>query len=183
MSKRWFLCLLGCAALVVSACNGKINDDPSAWPIDPIEMFIQINNEFGDNLLETATEGNWHESTFSCLFDNVYYRCDALTEIDASHIQDPEYFYGITMAGLVVDPYTTIPVIGFGAFSGKRQMDDEVVFYWPDGSHDVIRIQNNFYYNDKGYPITKRKYLLNGEDCANWITLIKQPLETSETEE
>lgn len=168
---------------MISACDGKEKDDPSAWPIEPIELFIQINNEFGDNLLETATEGNWHESTFQCLFDNVIYRCDKNTEIDPAHIQDSEYFYGITIAGLILNSDTTIPVIGFGAFSGKRQMDDDVVFSWPDGSKDVIRIKNTFYYNDKGYPITKRKYLLNGEESVNWITLVKKPLESIEPEE
>jgi hypothetical protein len=168
--------------LVLSACNGTA-DDPSVWSIDPIEVFIQINNEFGDNLLETSAQGNWHESTFRCLFENTNYFCDKDTEIDPANIQNPEFFYGISIAGLILDPYTTIPVIGFGAFSGKRQMDDDIVFYWPDGSEDTIHIWNHFYYNDKGYPITQRKIYLNGEESSNWITLIKQPLASSEPED
>ncbi len=141
-----------------------------------------LTNEFGDNLLEDATEGNWSDSTFVCHFEGHTYQCDRTSVIDQDHVQDEDYFYGITISGIFYEETISIPVISFGAFSGKRQMDDDIVFNWPDGSEDTIHIQNTFYYNDKGYPITKRKIYINGDECSNLITLRKRPLFSPETD-
>lgn len=183
MSIRRFFPIALATMCLICGCSGPVADNPALWPIEPIEVFIQINDEFGDNLLDDSTVGNWSDTTFKCRFEGLVHQCDRNTVIDQDHVMDEDYFYGITIARILVSETISIPVIGFGAFSGKRQMDDEVVFLWPDGSEDTVHIKNTFYYNDKGYPISKRKYYLNGEECTNWITLIKEPFDEEETGE
>ena len=60
MFKRNLLPALIIALVIICSCDSKVNNDPAAWPVDPIEVFILISNEFGDNLLEDATDGNWY---------------------------------------------------------------------------------------------------------------------------
>lgn len=174
-------CLLG-AVLLSAGCSQTVKDDPSLWPIEPVEIFIQLCNDLGDNLLEDATDGNWSECTFQCRFDGVNYSCDRNTEIDQGHVWDEDFFYGITISGIYISEAVVSPTISFGAISGKRELDDDIVFDWPDGTRDTVHVKNHFYYNEKGYPITQRRIFINGEECSNLITLVKNELETENFE-
>lgn len=125
----------------------------------PIEIYIEVSNTGGQNLLDAATPNNFVGQEISAEWMEETYIADTISWFDKQYMT--RVYFSI-MNGLMYVTKDGKQMLYFGELDGDGDYDDEpLTIHWPDGSADVITVKNKAYIFE-----AFRKYKLNGKVVA-----------------
>ena len=141
------------SSVMFVSCNPPIQD----WA--PIEIYIKVCNADGQNLLDSLTPNNFVDKEISAEWMGETYVADTISYRKKQFMTRT---YLPEMHGLMYGIKDEVKVLYFGEIAGDGDYDDEqLTFYWPDGSTDIIAIKNKTYFSS-----ADRTFKLNGEVVA-----------------
>ena len=137
------------------------------YDISPISIKIVVTNADNQNLLEETAAGSWYGKEISCTLNDSESYSLAWPITKAVNVD----FSGLTLSRLEGNEMA----LRFGAFPGDETFSHTIRFLWPDGSTNVITIDNQFSYH-MGRPKIKSSYLVDGQKQSSSIIRLKKLL-------
>ena len=135
----------------------------------PIEFVFRVTNAQGQNLFDESTPNNWLSKTFYATFDGKDYFWPPV----------PTKHYLAVLKGFYIYPQDWYPepveaLLRFGELDRTKKWDTSLHLFWPDGSKDVIKIQNAMRWNEEGEPEFYTAIKPNGNPVENYIIDLKK---------
>ncbi len=161
------LLVLGLGAM--TSC--KDDDGPEEgviWDIYPTDIYVELVDEAGNNLLDPNVEGNWvGEDLYITYKGETYTAAWDIQEEHGSRMYLPE-FYGLIWTGRY--SWEQKPRLAFGEFSGEGNYDMSLTFGVPalDASYD-FQFKQHFYWKHHE-PMSDNCIIFDGKEM-NGCTL------------
>lgn len=167
MKKHLFAAVAVIGTLLMAGCDKEPIEEPikDRWIIDwaPVNLNIEAVDASGNSIISPEMPG------MTATFKGETYTVKEFIEpygIVRNDIPTKAYFAQIK--GLLARKYAEVegkPVyrLIFGEIDGAKDMDEDIVLKWPDGSQDII----HYHCSDHTHqpPITcNRWFTLNGKD-------------------
>lgn len=155
------------ATYSITSCT---NNDDVIWDITPVEIYIEVVNSEGYNLIDPKSEYTIINKGITATFMNQNYK-----------LYNIEDFYKKTRAympipyGLVFkqDDYSKQYLIYFGQFDGTENYSKEsLIIDWNDGTKNEIIIDHHFKWR-KGTPKIKEQIWLDNTKASRKIRIVK----------
>lgn len=177
MMKSILIVIITSIALLLPACNDDNNGPYAIWDIYPLEYGIEVVNADGEDLLDSATEGNILGQTATLVINGVSTDY-VLKDSNAAYDDDDEYkegtetktrmylahYYGVKVQRSIDKNYLMI-----GEWQGEDTATYEMQLIIAGHTYD-IRLTNEYRWKNNK-PKIKRTYMLNGE-YTEWHTKI-----------
>lgn len=150
-------------ALAIALTAGLAACDTPEWDILPIDIYINVSNSSGQNLLDTATPDNFLGKEITAEWKGETYTADSIFWINKAAATR---MYLAEMFGLHYTSFDGTDMLYFGELSGHATFNDEpLTIHWPDGSTDVITVKASAHEGFRDVTL-KRKFKLNGKTVA-----------------
>ena len=116
-----------------------VSCDPMIWDIAPINIYVNVYNADGQNLLDSITPNNFVGKEITAEWMGETYTADSLSLSERGAVTR---MYLAEMHGLMYVTKDGKPMLYFGELNGHATYDDEpLTLHWPDGSTDIIRVK------------------------------------------
>ena len=162
-------CLLACsiASFCFSSCGEDDGPAPGLmWDFHPIEIYITLTGENGEDLLNPETPGSYAALATTATFRDKTYAKDEFKEDDMRKTR----FYMPTMYGIRTflrrdGRYALV----FGELDQTMiYKDEKLTIDWGNGTQDVITFSSRIKWKG-GKPDNISSYKLNGKEAAKNI--------------
>lgn len=154
--------LFVCAVLLGTGCSDeKEENGPEqgmVWDFITPSVAFRVENALGDNLFDSATEGNWLEREIHAEFRGRRYPMKNLTR----ETMPRELMLRLEYARSQWEIPGETVLLTFGEFEVYDTMEGEpLTIYWGDGTSDVVKIYLRLRW-EKHDPVVDRELWLNG---------------------
>ena len=166
--RKLFYGILALAGLVfATSCEGLI---PGGLIVDwaPVEITIEAYDAAGNSIISPDMPG------MTLTFRNEVFRIKQSEPVTEEGVQTKAY--AAIMDGLIARPIQDEQgkiakyILWFGEIDGAKNMDEDILLHWPDGSEDTIHYHCG---NHREWPEPKcdRSWKLNGakHEGSNFI--------------
>ncbi len=156
-SLKWFALLM----VAFSTLGCESNSD-LIWDIYPVDIYIRVYNQAGENLLDEEVEGNILENDIKITYKDVEYRLGE--DISKTRAYLPQ-FMGLQL-------YTTNALgekdcrMYFGQFEGAASYTLTATLDLGDGVEREVGFIREFKWKSNGDPESKTTYTLDGEEVS-----------------
>ena len=179
-------CLLILSLLLSAGCSNIVFEDYPTVDWYPVNLIVTVQDEAGNDLLDPALEENYFDGA-TISFQGKTYEAFELG-INENWQQTPTKMYLARIKGFRL-VYDTIYIsesetrechfLVFGEIDGARDMDEDLILTWPDGSRET------FHYHCSDHKVVKkgnsgewdisckRSWTLNGEEADNPFHFVK----------
>lgn len=161
-----WLCLTA-ALLDGTSCTKMMSETaPMSNPANdwaPVNIAISVRDSEGHDLLDPARTGNYFQGA------TLTYRGTTYTARLESEVVGTRY-YSANIYGYYLVRQEEYLLI-FGEIDGSRDMDEDLVLKWPDGSSDILHYHCSEH--DEQTITCQRSWLLNGVEASVPFVLIK----------
>ena len=155
--------------LLSSSCS---NEEPYRMPLDefpPIEIYIMISDEIGNDCLNPENPNNILEDEVSVRFKGYEYRLNEPYEVNPNSDESP-----VTFSGLKVRSIEGKYALVFGELNGSEYYKDEGLYIncckKKGGKRfsviQTISIYSIWTYNEDGLPDFYRTFQVSGEEVS-----------------
>ncbi len=138
--------------------------DDLIWDISPVNISFKVCDEAGNDLLDSATEGNILENDIKVIYDDISYPRD----VDMRKTR----YYSATLSGLKTAELDDHNVLTFGEFDGASNYSKTFTVDWGDGTTDEIKFDNQFKMK-RNKPKKNTDIYLNSKKVSGLFTIIK----------
>lgn len=180
--------LLMLALLLPAGCSNVLDEYEDYPTVDwyPVNLIVTVQDKDGKDLLDPAVKGNYFNGS-SLTFQGKTYEALELGR-NESWQQTPTKMYLARIKGFRL-AYDTIYInetetrecyfLVFGQIDGARDMDEDLILTWPDGSEETIhyhcskhKVEKNRKSGDWNVSC-ERSWTLNGEEAGNPFLFVK----------
>ncbi|MFI3279816.1 MAG: hypothetical protein SNG49_00810 [Rikenellaceae bacterium] len=162
-SLKWFVLLM----VALSTIGCEFGSDV-IWDVGPVDMYIRVYNQEGENLLDEDVEGNILENDIKITYNDVEYRLGEDVEETRAYL--PE-FMGLQL-------YTQNALgekdcrLYFGQFEGADDYTLTATLDLGDGVEREVGFIHEFEWK-KGEPVGETTYTLDGKKLDdNYIVIV-----------
>lgn len=156
-------CLLACS--IVSFCFSSCDPDGPEieWDFYPIEIYITLTGENGEDLLNPETPGSYAALATTATFQGQTYAKDEFKEED---MQGTRYYMPIMHGIRTFLRNDGRYALVFGELDQtKTYMDEKLTIDWGNGTQDVITFSSRIKWKGDT-PNNISSYKLNGKEAA-----------------
>lgn len=176
--KKLFLITL--TTLIASAlfmsCSSENDDDDYIVDWNPVNLFLQVRDHNGNDLLDPANPRNIIDGTTITFQGKTYVVSREWYDHQIPFLRPETRLYFARLYGLYLydrdwTRQKTDYLLYFGEIDGAKDMDEDIIVTWPDKTTDVIHYHCSDHVYGKN-PSCSRIFTLNGHPNDTGVFVI-----------